>query len=90
MKLKNFTGTSDAPYDKYDYVIVAKNGQRLQFDDYLQMQKVWIMSNDEDTLSHVEIVDRIEKKNQSRDLEDNTEYGQSCICCWVWNGRCTG
>lgn len=59
---QSFTQTSDAPYDKYDYVIVAKNGQRLQFDDYLQMQKVWIMSNDEGTLSHVEIVDRIEKK----------------------------
>jgi len=62
MKLKHFTGTSDAPYDKHEYVIVAKNGQRLQFDDYLQMQQVWIMSNDEGTLSHVEIVDRIEKK----------------------------
>jgi len=59
---QSFIQTSDAPYDRYDYVIVAKNGQRLQFDDYLQMQRVWIMSNDEGTLSHVEIVDRIEKK----------------------------
>jgi hypothetical protein len=57
-----FTQTSDAPYDRYDYVIVAKNGQRLQFGDYLQMQRVWMLSNDEGTLSHVEVLDRIEKK----------------------------
>lgn len=62
MKLRNFTGTSDAPYDKHQYKIVAKNGQQLIFDDYLEMQRVWIMSNDDGRLSHVEVLDRIEKK----------------------------
>lgn len=62
MKLKNFTGTSDALYDKHRYAIVSRTGERIIFDDYLEMQRVWIMSNDDGRLSHVEVLDRIEKK----------------------------
>jgi hypothetical protein len=62
MKLRNFTGTSDAPYDKHRYAIVSQAGERVIFDDYLEMQRIWIMSNDDGRLSHVEVLDRIEKK----------------------------
>jgi hypothetical protein len=50
MKLRNFTGTSDAPYDKHRYAIV---------DDYMEVYQIWMQS---DELSHVEVLDRIEKK----------------------------
>lgn len=62
MKLQHFTGTSDAPYDKHQYKVITKSGQHLIFDDYLEMQRVWVLSNEDAQLSHVEVLDRIEKK----------------------------
>lgn len=59
MKLRNFTGTSDAPYDKHRYAIVSNRGERLILDDYMEVYQIWMQS---DELSHVEVLDRIEKK----------------------------
>lgn len=59
MKLRNFTGTSDAPYDKHRYAIVSNQGERIIVDDYMEVYQIWMRS---DGLSHVEVLDRIEKK----------------------------
>jgi len=59
MKLRNFTGTSDAPYDKHRYAIVSNHGERIIVDDYMEVYQIWMQS---DELSHVEVLDRIEKK----------------------------
>jgi|694.fasta_scaffold00111_33 hypothetical protein len=59
MKLRNFTGTSDAPYDKHRYAIVSNQGERIIVDDYMEVYQIWMQS---DELSHVEVLDRIEKK----------------------------
>lgn len=59
MSLQHFTHTSDAPYDKHRYAVVSNRGERLILDDYMQVYQVWAQS---DELSHVEVLDRIEKK----------------------------
>jgi len=59
MNLKTFTRTSDAPYDKHRYAVVSNRGERLILDDYMEVYQVWAQS---DELSHVEVLDRIEKK----------------------------
>jgi hypothetical protein len=59
MKLRNFTGTSDALYDKHRYAIVSNQGERIIVDDYMEVYQIWMQS---DELSHVEVLDRIEKK----------------------------
>ena len=57
--VKTFTQTSDAPYDKHRYAIVDQDGNRVIVDDYMEMHQIWMRS---DELSHVEVLDRIEKK----------------------------
>jgi hypothetical protein len=56
---KTFTHTSDAPYDKHRYAIVDQDGNQVIVDDYMEVYQVWMRS---DELSHVEVLDRIEKK----------------------------
>lgn len=56
---KTFTHTSDAPYDKHRYAIVSNIGERVIVDDYMDVYYIWRDSQD---LSHVEVLDRIEKK----------------------------
>ena len=56
---KAFTHTSDAPYDKHRYAIVSNTGERVIVDDYMEVYYIWRDSQD---LSHVEVLDRIEKK----------------------------
>ena len=56
---KTFTYTSDAPYDKHRYAIVDQDGNQVIVEDYMEVYQVWMRS---DELSHVEVLDRIEKK----------------------------
>ena len=56
---KTFTHTSDVPYDKHRYAIVSNRGDRLIVEDYMEVYRIWMQS---DELSHVEVLDRIEKK----------------------------
>jgi len=60
--MKHFTQTSDALYDRHHYAIVSNDGERLEFDDYREMQNVWMLSSG---LSHVEVLDRIESTKKS-------------------------
>lgn len=59
---KTFTQTSNLPYDKHQYAIIANDGSKLVFDDYMEVYKVWAYS---DGLSHVEVLDRIESTKKS-------------------------
>lgn len=59
MNLQPFTHTSNAPYDKHRYAIVSNQGERIIVEDYMEVYQVWMQS---DGLSHVEVLDRIEKK----------------------------
>lgn len=57
--MTHFTQTSNLPYDKHQYAIIANDGSKLVFDDYREMQHVWMLSTG---LSHVEVLDRMEVK----------------------------
>ena len=40
-KLKTFSSTSDAPYDRHKYKVLFKNGGEVILDDYEYVRAIW-------------------------------------------------
>lgn len=38
---QSFSCTSDAPYDRHTYEVVLKNGKKVFFDDWEEVQVYW-------------------------------------------------
>ena len=55
-----FTQTSDEPYDRHEYKVVAKSGESFITDDYMQAQAAWIEKGI--WLSHIEVLDKPKKQ----------------------------
>ena len=56
-KLKTFTCTSSAPYDRHTYKLHLKDGRTTIFHDYEQLRAYWMQTNQIMGLSHVEVLD---------------------------------
>ena len=54
--MKTFTQTSDQPYTRHHYKIVATDGQHVIVDNYYDVMRTW-MSTPLGILSHVEVLD---------------------------------
>ena len=50
------------PYDRHEYHLYFRDGKSMVFDDYTTMMKYWWMHCGTDTLSHVAVVDKVQKK----------------------------
>ena len=55
-----FTQTSDKPYDRHEYKVVAKSGESFITDDYMQSQAAWFEKGI--WLSHIEVLDKPKKQ----------------------------
>ena len=53
----SFTSTCKLPYDRHDYDLVMKTGERYRFKDYEQARKVWFDVYETTCLSHIEVID---------------------------------
>ena len=49
------------PYDQNDYEVHLTNGNKMTFDDYTEMRNFWFAHCKRDILSHVIIVDKVQK-----------------------------
>lgn len=56
--IKNFTQTSDEPYDRHRYKIVFSEGKEIILDDYEHVQAIWFQTASS-FLSHVEVLDQV-------------------------------
>ena len=59
-----FYQTSDEPYDRHHYRVHMKNGNYIDFDDYMNVQNFWFEYSKQ-FLSHVQILD-IQNKKQKK------------------------
>ena len=50
-----FTHTSDELYDRHTYKLVAKSGETIKVDNWLQAREIWW--NRKAFLSHIEVLD---------------------------------
>ena len=51
-----FTVTSEEPYNRHQYKVVAKSGESFVTDDYMLAQVSWFEKNI--WLSHIEVLDK--------------------------------
>ena len=58
--LKEFTLTSDKPYDKHKYRVNLKNGKSVVFEDYEMMRAMWYQWKDQ--VSNVDVLDSHQKQ----------------------------
>jgi hypothetical protein len=56
--IKNFTQTSDEPYNRHRYKIVFSEGKEIILDDYEHVQAIWFQTASS-FLSHVEVLDEV-------------------------------
>ena len=40
-KLKTFTSTSDAPYDRHKYKVLLRDGREVTIEDYEFVRAIW-------------------------------------------------
>ena len=50
-----FTQTSDELYDRHTYKLVAKSGETINVDNWMQAREIWW--NRKSFLSHIEVLD---------------------------------
>ena len=61
-----FTTYCDKPYDQNEYKIVFKNGKAIIFPEYEMMRSFWWQHMASGSLSHVVIVDKVQKKGGNK------------------------
>ena len=59
--LKTFTQTSNKQYDRHHYKVILTDGRYKLFEDYDMMRAFWMQTNQVYGLSHVEVLDAIQK-----------------------------
>ena len=57
-KIKNFTQTSDLPYNRHDYKLFFKNGKVIEFDNWEDAQVYWFQWASTDQLDRFEVLDK--------------------------------
>ena len=62
---ESFSQTSHEPYDRHDYKLVYSNQQSKIFDDYMELQSVWMQTPNQ-FLDRVEVFDKTKPKKQSK------------------------
>jgi len=55
---KHYTQTSNKPYSRHTYIVVAKDGKEYNFPDYGSAQSFWFERTQLGTLSHIEVIDK--------------------------------
>lgn len=60
--METFTCTSDKLYDRHNYKLVLSDGNSIVFDNYEDVQNIWMKSPPE-SLSHVEVLDKKKKSS---------------------------
>ena len=55
---KFFEQTSNKPYSRHHYLVVAKDGKEYKFSDYGSAQSFWFERTQLGTLSHIEVIDK--------------------------------
>lgn len=55
-----FTETSGELYDRHTYKIVAKSGETINVNNWMQVREIWW--NRKAFLSHIEVIDPIQPK----------------------------
>ena len=55
---KHYTQTSNKPYSRHTYIVVAKDGNEYTFSDYTSAQSFWFERTQLGTLSHIEVIDK--------------------------------
>ena len=61
-----FTEYCSKPYDQNEYKIVFNNGKAITFPDYEVMRNFWWSHMASGSLSHVIIVDKVQKKGGNK------------------------
>ena len=56
-----FTEYCSKPYDQNLYEVHLTDGNKMTFDDYTEMRNFWFAHCKRDILSHVIIVDKVQK-----------------------------
>ena len=54
----SFTQTSDGLYDRNDYIVYFKDGNKRQFSNWAETQAFWFQFTSMNLLSHVEVADK--------------------------------
>ena len=57
-----FTSYCDKPYDRHHYELYFVDGRFISFDDFEEMRSFWWQHMKNGQLSHVSVVDSIQKK----------------------------
>lgn len=65
-KIKNFTQTSDLPYNRHNYKLFFKNGKIMEFDNWEDAQVYWFQWSSTDQLDLFEVLDQKKTKTKSK------------------------
>jgi hypothetical protein len=65
-KIKNFTQTSDLPYNRHNYKLFFKNGKIMEFDNWEDAQVYWFQWFSTDQLDLFEVLDQKKTKTKSK------------------------
>lgn len=57
-----FTQTSDAPYDRHDYIVCFKDGNNRLFSNWEEAQSFWFQFTHTKLLSHLEVSDKTSQR----------------------------
>ena len=63
---KNFTQTSDLPYNRHDYKLFFKNGKIIEFDNWEDAQVYWFQWASTGQLDLFEVLDKSEFQIQDK------------------------
>ena len=63
---KNFTQTSDLPYNRHDYKLFFKNGKIIEFDNWEDAQVYWLQWSSTGQLDLFEVLDKSEFQIQDK------------------------
>ena len=61
-----FTEYCSEPYNRHNYEVHLTDGTKIPFADYMELRSFWFNHYQRDILSHVEIVDRPQKKGRKK------------------------
>jgi len=64
--LVTFTQTSDKSYDHHDYIVYFKDGNSRRFNNWEDAQAFWFQFTRMKLLSHVEVLDKSQKRTKAK------------------------
>lgn len=65
--MKVFSQTSNEPYERHDYSLVLKSGEKMRFSDYESIREYWMNCNQiPEYLDYIIVEDKKNKKNKKK------------------------